>query len=246
MSQYAAHGTTIGTTAATPGADAPAGPLPGAQLVSRLGHDLRGPLGGILGVTRLLLAALAAGPVDPGLLVHRLELVRTSGERLLRTVDRLIEVAGIEAAAPRPRVPLDCRPVAAALLPTDETGRPRLVAELPDRPVLVLGDEDLLGRLLRELLDNARTAAEGEVRLRVHPPAAGLVRIEVADDGAGLPAAELARVLRPYERGTEDGAGLGLYLVRLLADRLGAELGVRSEAGRGTTVTLEIPAAPPG
>jgi signal transduction histidine kinase len=226
-----------------------AAPLPGAQLVSRLGHDLRGPLGGILGVTRLLLTALDAGPVETGLLVHRLELVRSSGERLLRTVDRLIDIAGLETAVPSPPVAFDCRAVAGALLPPDAAtgpGRPRVAVELPQGPVLVLGDEELLGRLLRELLDNA-VAGTGteEVRLRVHPAAGGQVRIDVADDGPGLPAAELDRVLRPYERGGGDGAGLGLHLVRLLADRLGAELGVRSEVGRGTTVTLGIPAVPP-
>jgi len=52
-------------------------------------------------------------------------------------------------------------------------------------------------------------------------------------------------VLRPYERGTEGGAGLGLYVVRLLADRIGAGLSASSEPGRGTTMTLRIPAAPP-
>jgi signal transduction histidine kinase len=251
MPLYREPSSTVEAADATAGPDtsAPTAPLPGAQLASRLGHDLRGPLGGILGVTRLLLGALAAGPVDPGLLVHRLELVRSSGERLLRTVDRLVDVAGIEAAAPPPLVPFDCRVVARALVapdPTTASGRPRPRAELPDRPVLVLGDEDSLGRLLRELLENA-VAAPGaaEVRLRVHPATGGPVRIDVTDDGPGLSPPELARVLRPYERGgAESGAGLGLHVVRLLAGRLGAGLSASSEPGRGTTMTLRIPAAP--
>jgi signal transduction histidine kinase len=75
----------------------------------------------------------------------------------------------------------------------------------------------------------------------------GYAEIEVADRGPGIPAAELDRLFERYYRtrqdlGDADGSGLGLYIVRRIAELHGGEATVRSSPGQGATFRLRLPA----
>ena len=122
----------------------------------------------------------------------------------------------------------------------DETGLPPLLA-----------DHDVLTRAVANLLTNAVKHA-GRARwvgLRsTYDPKAQAVRLAVEDRGPGIPAHEQKRVFEPFFRGTEavssqvHGNGLGLSLVKRIAEQHGGSVEVASRAGHGTTFTLVIPA----
>ncbi len=222
-------------------------------VLSKLGHELRSPLTGIIGLTGVLLTRIERGDADPAQQVRQLEMIRSSAGRSLQTVERVVDITRIDAGRVRcdPR-PTDCGALATGaiapfLTPAAARGlRLRVVA--PPSPVVVLTDPDLLGRVLHELLDNAvRFADPGEVVVRV---LAEPGCVEVTDPGPGIPAEEQERIFAPFERGElaaerdDGGAGLGLYLARRLTGLLGAGLSVRGEPGGGTTFSVMFPAVP--
>jgi signal transduction histidine kinase len=110
----------------------------------------------------------------------------------------------------------------------------------------VLGDPDALARGLENLLENAAIhgPADGriEISLRVVD---GLAKIAVSDEGPGFPpgaeAAAFERFWRAEEARDRPGSGLGLAIVKAAAERHGG-----SVEARGATVTISLPAAPPG
>ena len=72
-----------------------------------------------------------------------------------------------------------------------------------------------------------------------------MVRLEVRDDGEGIPPELLPRIFDPHFSTRSSGTGLGLAIVRRLVDSWGGEVGAESERGRGTTVWVAIPKATP-
>jgi signal transduction histidine kinase len=110
-----------------------------------------------------------------------------------------------------------------------EHARPKLHA-----PLRVLGV--MLGQFLRNAC--AHTEA-GRIELRVEAD-----RVEVADSGAGMDAATLARAFQPFFRGDDAaaGKGLGLHVVQRLGERMGWTVELRSTPGAGTTATIRFPA----
>ena len=113
----------------------------------------------------------------------------------------------------------------------------------------VVGDPDLIRRLLLIVLDNAIkfTPAGGRVQLDVST-ADGRATAVVSDTGIGIPADQLPHVFERFYRGDAarrqaDGAGLGLAIARWIADAHGATIDIASQAGAGTRVTLTFPLA---
>jgi signal transduction histidine kinase len=90
------------------------------------------------------------------------------------------------------------------------------------------------------LLENARAAGARSVRLRVTE---GGRRLEVQDDGKGIPGEALPRVFEPTFSTTSSGSGLGLAIARRLVESWGASISITSEPGHGTLVTLVMRAS---
>jgi nitrogen fixation/metabolism regulation signal transduction histidine kinase len=253
------HPTQAALTSAGPGPPAPSADAFGAQVLSKLGHELRSPLAAIIGLTRILLMRLAAGQADAATQVRQLEMIQASAARSLATIEQVVDLARIESGrvCASPQL-VDCRDLVAEVaaelrVAAGERGL-CLCADVPQYPVVITTDPGILRWLLRELTGNAlRFTDAGEVRIRLHA-SDGPVVIDVSDDGPGIPLDEQARIFEPFERGArpaegDDGApGLGLGLARKQADLLGAQLSVRSQAGSGSTfsVTFADPHSQPG
>jgi PAS domain S-box-containing protein len=111
----------------------------------------------------------------------------------------------------------------------------------------VLGDEDMIRRVISNLLDNAhRHAGEGaQIALEARPADAESVTISVADDGPGMSEEVQARVFEPFVKLSEsrEGAGLGLAIVRSVLEAHGTRPSLESAPGRGTTISFVLPAA---
>jgi signal transduction histidine kinase len=117
-------------------------------------------------------------------------------------------------------------------------------------PALVLGDPEELRTAVSNLLDNAVKYSPNGVHISVELEARNekLVVLRVRDDGVGIPEHELKRIFKRFYRVTQrslsqvKGTGLGLFIVRSIARKHGGRVFAQSDgAGKGTTVTLELP-----
>ncbi|HET6483240.1 MAG TPA: HAMP domain-containing sensor histidine kinase, partial [Actinoplanes sp.] len=188
------------------------------------------------------------GQVDPVKLVQQLEMIQSAAHRSMATVERVLDAARIELAAASAdfgRVDLCALVAETAITPNPIAGRPAtVVCTYPPQPVMVATDPDMVSRLLRELLDNALTLADAtDVHVKLGTDT-GQVVVEVSDDGAGIADQDQDRIFEAFERGSgaakrdPGGVGMGLYLARKMAHRLGADLSLSSHLGAGSTFTI--------
>jgi two-component system OmpR family sensor kinase len=172
--------------------------------------------------------------------------------RLSRLTSDLRKLAELEAR-PLERVPIDIAELLqeAVTLAQEqpEAEARRLTLTLPQAPWPVpdvLGDWDLLFLAIYNLLDNALKFTRPGDTVEVRAFEGGtFVAIEVADTGPGIPQEELPRVWEELYRGQGaqgvPGSGLGLALVRAIAERHGGQVTLRSREGQGTVVTMRLP-----
>ncbi|MEJ5946807.1 HAMP domain-containing sensor histidine kinase [Pseudokineococcus basanitobsidens] len=223
-------------------------------LLSRLDHELKNPLMAM----RAAVANVAADEDvarDPGTGAG-LRSIDEQVVRLSRLTADLRKIADVELRGVERR-PVD---LAAVLVEAVETVREMGGAEgrdvrvsLPRAPwplPAVDGDEDLLGLAVANLVDNAvkYTPAGGTIEVRARDQA-GRVLVEVADTGPGIAAEDLPHVWEELfrSRGVRGvpGSGLGLPLVRAVAEAHGGTATAESRVGRGTVVRLDLPGAAP-
>lgn len=221
----------------------------GPATLPKLGHELRGPLTGIIGLTGLMSRKVGQGTVPPEQLITQLQLIRSSASELLTTVERLVALARLDQPADAGDLTsFDCRTVLQELVTAHEpdaaTRDRHIVLELPPDPVTVASDPEALRNLLSEILDNAiKYTNHRDVHVTVGHNAGGAPAVDVRDDGPGLTDDELRRAFLPFERGTaahdreEPGSGLGLCLAQRWACRCAVTLSAATSPA-GTTVTV--------
>ena len=204
------------------------------EFASTLAHEIRNPLGAMRLNLQSLEAALEDTPV-----------AQRTMRRALADVDRLEStVAGALQVARSGRVTLESmdvrQPVAQAVASArPEFARKRVALEAPDLqgdPVLVRGDRNALERLFLNLLLNAAQATEPGhgAGIRIESDARHVV-VSIWDEGAGIPAADQARIFDAFYSTKAEGTGLGLAVARQIVAAHGGELELESEPGRGTT-----------
>jgi signal transduction histidine kinase len=129
-------------------------------------------------------------------------------------------------------------------------GRHRLILDLPDHWLMVLGDPERIRQVLVNLLTNAVMYSPngGEVTVRARPNG-HQVRVEVTDHGIGVDPEEQTQIFERFYRAKdgralrEQGSGLGLAIVKELIEAHGGEVGVTSQVGVGSTFWFTLPSA---
>jgi signal transduction histidine kinase len=221
--------------------------------VQHVSYELRSPLTNIIGFAQLL-----SDPTIGELNDKQREYmgyIMSSSSSLLAIINDILDLATIDAGA----MQLDLGAVDArqAMDLAAEGLRDRFAEDgvtleidaAPDLPSLV-ADAKRVRQVLYNLLSNAvGFSAPGQrVRLSARPADGGGVRFTVADEGRGIPPADLERIFERFETRTTGsrhrGAGLGLSLVRSFVELHGGTVEIASEAGRGTTVSVTFPAEP--
>jgi signal transduction histidine kinase len=222
-----------------------------------MSHELRTPLNSIIGFSEIIARELY-GPAGDARYVEHANLIRQSGEKLLSLVSQIMEIARLEAGtgddlhvAPEPAgdAPHD------AVHALNDFAREHGVhveVRLPTPEPVVVADGRGLKTVLFNLLHNAISFSPpgGTVVLEVSMDT-GRVIYRVTDQGAGVPADQLSRLMRPFEQGENalvrrsTGAGLGLTMARLLCESMEGTLSLASPPGEGVTATVRLPRLPP-
>ncbi len=221
------------------------------RFLRRLDHELKNPLTAI----RAGLANISEAPSEANR-QEAIESVETQALRLSRLSADLRKLAELETR------PLEQSRVNIVSLLNEvfniaqdqpEAGERHLTLTLPQAPwpiPAVSGDPDLLFLAIHNLMDNAIkfTHPANTIELRAFEDGANVV-IEVADTGPGIPPEDLAHVWEELYRGqgarSAQGSGLGLALVRAIAERHGGQATVRSRVGQGSVFTMRLPVARP-
>jgi signal transduction histidine kinase len=222
------------------------------ELVAGVSHELRTP---VTTVRATLESALDGQGEDlPAELRHDLEVVANEVLRLQRLIDDLFALSQAEAGG----LHIDLRPVDAgpvvrrmvdALAPLAwASGRVEVVAELPAGLPPALADEARLEQILANLLRNAiRHTPPGGIVIAAGRAEPGAVLLEVRDTGEGIAQEDLPHIWERFYRGPQapgrqrPGAGLGLALVKELAEAMGGSAGVESTVGQGSCFTVRLP-----
>jgi two-component system, OmpR family, sensor kinase len=218
------------------------------RFVADASHELRTPLTAIRGYAELFRRGAAERPEDLARAMRRIE---EESARMGGLVEDLLLLARLDQGRPLERSSVDLVPLAADAIAD-------LRALEPDRPVSfehpgtldVIGDEARLRQVVGNLLDNARRhtppATPVHVRLARHDSRA---RLEVVDEGPGLPPGEAERVFERFYRSdpararATGGTGLGLSIVAAIAAAHGGTVQADEVAdGRGARFVVELPA----
>ncbi len=228
------------------------------DFVATVSHELRTPLA----VIRSAAQNLSAGVIHDATQARRYgDLIEDEGRRLTDMVEQVLEYAGLSGN----RRPAMARPVDVSALVSDVAascgglaGAESFELEVdvpPDLPA-VIADEGALRRAVHNLVTNAiKYAPEGRwlgvSARKVTARTGDEVQISVSDRGRGIASEDLPHLFEPFYRGRYaierqiHGNGLGLSLVKRIAEAHGGRVTVTSAPGAGSTFTLHLPAASP-
>ena len=203
------------------------------SLLANASHELRSPL------ARLKMAVSMFDHADPA----QHEELRREIDRDIRELDELVEEVLL---ASRLDARSDMQPELVDLLGLLVEEAARVGAEAGGEDVQVLGEERLLRRALRNLLENARRYGGDEVSADVGTLPDGRIEISIRDRGPGVPAEFRERIFEPFYRlpghaERAGGVGLGLSLVRQIAERHGGRVRCEGREGGGTCFVITLP-----
>jgi signal transduction histidine kinase len=221
------------------------------EFLSRLSHELRTPLNAVLGFSELL-------QLDPEESLserqrQRVQLISGAGVHLLRLVDDVLDISGIDSGHFKlRRVPTLLAPVLADALDLNGPDQHKYGVRVEMAPLreglAAWADAQRLGQVLNNLLSNAckYTRTGGCVKLEVQQ-LHDRVEIAVHDQGPGLTEIEIKQLFQPFKRlpsgGAKPGTGLGLTIVKMLTEQMGGSVTVQSLQGRGSVFSVSLQAA---
>ena len=224
-----------------------------SAILANMGHELRTPLNAIIGFSEFLKDQAASQGWDSQN-KEFLDHIRFSGQRLLATINDILEMANLEAG----RIEMDESTVdlTKVLLGVVEKYEPAaaekgviLDARRAEQALLIRGDYDVLRRAIGNIVSNAiKFTPEGGIYVSALRRPAGEVEIAVTDTGVGMTGEEIHAIIEPFRQAdtslsrTQEGSGLGVPLAKALVRLHQGELEIRSEPSVGTTISIVLPA----
>jgi len=219
-----------------------------SDFLATIAHELRNPLGGILGYIDMLRDGVFTDPADVD---DTLKRIRSQALGMLDMLQNLLDIDKIEAGHAR----LESSDVElsklldelrASLPPSWQKQGVALVWKAPAAAVTITTDRGKLLTILRNLIHNAiKYTHAGEVTVAAKGLANGGVTLSVTDTGEGIPADDLQHIFDRFRQTSNPtrggGVGLGLHIVKRFSEALGATVEVSSERGRGSSFVLTLP-----
>jgi signal transduction histidine kinase len=218
-----------------------------------MSHELRTPLNAIMGFSEVMKQQLR-GPLGDVRYVDYANDIYNSASHLLAVINNILDISRIEAG----RLELDEQAVVIgdeidkAMRQLEEEARGadvKLASDIEQGLPLLLGDAHKIQQIVINLVGNAvrYMLDSGKVTVRAHRQTEGGIVLKVEDDGAGMSAEDVERVISPFVRlsnpmvRAHDGTGLGLPLVKALVELHGGQFTLTSTIGKGTTGTAIFP-----
>lgn len=217
-----------------------------SNFVATVSHDLRAPLNSISGFATSL---AEFGPLNEKQ-QEFVERIVHSSERMMNLVSALLDLARVDSKLEQVRETCDTVQIVRSVL-TDLQGQAmtrkvELVFEQEEKPAPIVGDPTQLRQAISNLVDNAIKYSESGQTVRVTlSNSDDHVLIRVSDNGPGIPGKDIPHIFEKFyqvkgNRG-RNGAGLGLTLVRSIAEAHGGWVSVESEQTKGSTFTIQLP-----
>lgn len=221
-----------------------------SAFLARISHEIRTPLTAIIGFSQIL--KLQHRPnTEKTREQEYAEIIHESSQHLLALVNDLLDLSKIESGGfeiNESWVDL-AREIASIKtvlgVEADRKGV-SLQIDVPDEVPALYADAKAIRQILTNLVSNALkfTPQGGQTVVRLAPASDGTLTLAVADTGAGIDPHDQKTIWEPFTRARNpalsqaEGTGLGLYLVKMLAELHGAEVGMESEPGKGTVVSV--------
>jgi len=212
------------------------------EVTAKIAHDVKNPLQAMVVRIAYLRERLASPAPD---VTRSLEVLEAEINRASAVVDRFMEVVYPADVA---RLPVDVNALlreVTALVQADwqSKGVTLTLREAPDLPE-IRGDEDLLRRAFMNLIVNACEAmpSGGSITITSEVEIGAHVKVTISDPGVGIARENVERIFRMYYSTKPEGTGIGLPLVRRVIDLHHGSIEILSTVGRGTTVSVRLPA----
>ncbi len=226
-----------------------------SQLLAKVGHELRTPLGAILGYAEILDSG-AFGPLATRQ-KEATERVIHSAHYLTKLVEDLLDQSQLEGGRVRlENQPMDVRAVVERALDpfvpqAEKKGLAIRLSLAEDLPHPFNGDPGRVQQIVSNLVSNAiKFTSAGQVAVEVNRLPGGGIRLEVRDTGIGIDAEAQRHLYEPFWQADQDltkrrdGYGLGLAIVDQLVHLMEGTIHVTSQAGQGTCFRVELPSRP--
>lgn len=211
------------------------------DFVATISHELRTPTAGVYGAAQTLLRTDVALTAEQR--TELLELIAVQAERLSQIINDLLLATSLDHR--QLRVSQERVNIAEIVRRALDVAAHSEIATNAPAKTYVLGDRDRIQQILLNLIDNAFKYGRPPVTVEVAPSGDELA-IAVRDSGTGIPSEEQERIFEKFYRSDPEltrspsGTGLGLYIARELAERMGGTLDVHSAHGRGSTFVLTL------
>jgi two-component system phosphate regulon sensor histidine kinase PhoR len=221
-----------------------------SDFVATISHELRTPMAAVYGAAKTLLREDIDLPADRRR--ELLEMIATQATRLSQITEEILLTSRLD----RGEVPVEQEPVDVAevvrttvdALQSQFPSSMSIAVDVPTEVGAASGDRNRIQQVLVNLIDNAVKYGDGAVKIEAQRSDRA-VRISVADEGPGISLADQQRVFEKFYRADPQlarapgGTGLGLYIARELAQRMGGRIELTSELGNGATFMVELPPA---
>jgi len=225
-----------------------------SEFLANMSHELRTPLNAIIGFSQMT-ENETYGPLGDLKYRENASIVATAGEHLLQLIANILDLSKIEAnALVLEEEHLDLgqviETVTNIVMPRAARSEIDVSTSISDELPMLRGDRLRVRQMMLNLLDNAvkYTPNEGRIEINVYTDTNNAIQVEVSDSGIGISEDDLESVLAPFSQAASntmirhgEGIGLGLSLVKHLAEMHGGTFSLQSKVGEGTTATLRFP-----